>query len=75
MLNKKVLFLIITSISISLLGSHLKEDMKAYATRISLSMLIVAVSLMTNLYIIGALDRLNLPYSKNFSNLFMFWHF
>jgi len=32
-------------------------------------MLIVAVSLMTNLYIIGALDRLNLPYSKNFSNL------
>ncbi len=69
LLNKKVLFLIITSISISLLGSFLREDMKVYATRISLSMLIVAILLMINLYIIGALDRLNLPYSKNFSNL------
>jgi small-conductance mechanosensitive channel len=68
-LNKAIL--ILTILFLILLASipFLPNDMKIYATRGLLSLAVITFFLLINSYIIKSLDRLNLPYSKNFSNL------
>jgi small-conductance mechanosensitive channel len=68
-LNKVILILISISILLLYFNTFLKGNAKTYTERSLLSLVVIICLLILNLYIIKALDKLNLPYSKNFSNL------
>jgi small-conductance mechanosensitive channel len=67
--NKVVLILTILSVIIATLIPFLQNEIKTYATRSLFSILLILGLSAVNLYVIKFFDKLNLPYSKNFSNL------
>ncbi len=68
-IDRKVLILAIVSFIIAVSTLFLQGSLKTYAVKGLLSLLIIIFLLILNSYVIKALDRINLPYSKNFSNL------
>jgi small-conductance mechanosensitive channel len=68
-LNKIVLSLIVTIIFLAFSVTFLPQIIKDYAIKGILSLFVALVLVIFSLYISRYFDKLNLPYSKNFSNL------
>ena len=68
-LNKIVLSLILTIIFLAFSVTFLPQIIKDYAIKGILSLFVALVLVIFSLYISRYFDKLNLPYSKNFSNL------
>ena len=69
LLDKKILVLIVLSIVLAIFIPFLQNSAKIYAIKTLLSLLVITGLLLVNSYILRGLGKLNLPYSKNFSNL------
>ena len=69
-LNNTILILIIFFLILLASIPFLPNNMKIYANRGLLSLAVIIFLLLINYYVIKALDNLNIPYSKNFTNLF-----
>jgi small-conductance mechanosensitive channel len=69
-LNNTILILIIFFLILLASIPFLPNNMKIYANRGLLSLAVIIFLLLINYYVIKALDNLNIPYSKNFANLF-----
>jgi len=67
--NKAVVGLLILLVMVASSIPFIEGEVKSYLIKGLFSLLIVLGSLILNLYVIKSIDKLNLPYSKNFSNL------